>query len=264
MQQAGKTFANARHEPGPIIALVGSDGSGKSTVGAELLAWMRGRWPTALCHLGKQSGNTRRRIAHWPLIGRRIDSTVASKSEKARGPNGPGTLSALVVSLFLYRRLWRFRRMLALRRRGTVILADRFPQLGLPGGMDGINLYRVTPASGWIANALARRERRCFEWMTSHAPTLVIRLNVDPATAIARKPDHDPAALRAKIEDLGHLRFGAAPIVDLDATQPLAVVLAGAKQAISAALLAAEPETAEPEMSEPEMSEPDRARDPAG
>ncbi|MFT8563426.1 MAG: hypothetical protein ABF742_01810, partial [Acetobacter orientalis] len=36
----------------PVIALVGSDGSGKTTVGEALLAWMREQTPTQFCHLG--------------------------------------------------------------------------------------------------------------------------------------------------------------------------------------------------------------------
>jgi len=61
----------------------------------------------------------------------------------------------------------------------------------------------------------------------------VIRLKVDLATAIARKPDHRATSLETKINDLARLDFGGAPIVDIDATEPLDRVLDQARRAIA-------------------------------
>ena len=72
--------------------------------------------------------------------------------------------------------------------------------------------------------------------MEGFAPDLVLRLNVDLATALARKPDHRPSSLATKIEQVPLLTFGAAPIVDLDATRPLAEVIAQAQAAIAPVL----------------------------
>jgi len=66
----------------------------------------------------------------------------------------------------------------------------------------------------------------------------VIRLVVDFETALARKPDHRASSLKTKIADLALLRFGGAPIVDIDSTQPLERVLDQAKQAITDLLAA--------------------------
>ena len=72
-----------------------------------------------------------------------------------------------------------------------------------------------------------------FEWMTSLRPDLVIRLNVDLDTAHARKPDHRREALKRKIEITPQLKFGGAPIAEIDASQPLAAVLAAARTAVA-------------------------------
>ena len=72
--------------------------------------------------------------------------------------------------------------------------------------------------------------------MEGYPPDIVIRLNVDLATAMARKPDHRPASLAAKIHDVPRLTFNGARIVDLDATQPLDGVIEQAKAAIAAVL----------------------------
>lgn len=217
----------------PLIALVGSDGSGKSTVGTALLAWMSAQRPTELCHLGKQTGNIGRVIARWPLVGHRFNRTLVRKADSAKDPRGPGNATALVIYLFSMRRVRRFRRMLALRRRGIAILTDRFPQAEVPGPMDGLGLSLATPRNAFV-RYLAERERRHYASMAAHRPDLIIRLTVDLATAMARKPDHRAASLETKIADLARLGFAGAPIVDIDATRPLDDVLDRAKQAIAA------------------------------
>lgn len=214
----------------PLIAIVGSDGSGKSTVGEALLAWLRESRPSELHHLGKQTGNIGRAIARWPIVGQRLDKTIVKKSGGARDAKGPGAFTASIIYLFSMRRVRRFKRMLDDRRRGITILADRFPQTAVPGPMDGLGLAKAT--SGGFPAFLARRERRHYEWMEAYRPTLVIRLNVDLATALARKPDHRPSSLKTKIEDVPRLTFNGAPIVDLDSTRPLDEVIEQAKAAI--------------------------------
>ena len=68
--------------------------------------------------------------------------------------------------------------------------------------------------------------------MEAYRPTLVLRLNVDLATALARKPDHRPSSLKTKVEDVPRLTFNGASIVDLDSAEPLDIVIADAKAAI--------------------------------
>ncbi|WP_454887591.1 nucleoside triphosphate hydrolase [Sphingomonas oryzagri] len=218
-----------------MIAIVGSDGSGKSTVGKELLAWLKEFGPAELCHLGKQSGNLGRAIGRLPLVGGRMERRIGDKVREAGEASGPGVLAALAIYAFTLRRLRRFRRMLHLRRRGVIILADRFPQMALPGAIDGPGFAKVRADRG-LAKRLAAIERRQFTWMTSHRPDLVVRLNVDVDTAMARKPDHRRSSLANKIADIPRLRFTDAPIVDIDATLPVDEVVSQAKAAIAAVL----------------------------
>ncbi|MEG3089445.1 nucleoside triphosphate hydrolase [Sphingomonas sp. PB4P5] len=217
----------------PLIAIVGSDGSGKSTVGEALLAWMNQRQPTELHHLGKQTGNIGRTIARWPLIGGKLDKTIVKQSGGAKKGGGPTAFTATIIYAFSMRRVRRFKKMLAARARGVAILADRFPQTAVPGPMDGLGLAK---AGAGLPGRLARRERAHYEWMEQYRPDLVIRLNVDLPTALARKPDHRPSSLATKIADVPRLTFNGAKIVDLDSTQPLELVIEQAKAAISETL----------------------------
>jgi len=218
----------------PLIAVIGCDGSGKSTLTGALQDWMEQRQPTVTCHLGKQSGNVGRALARLPFVGRRIGKSIHARSRAAHASKQPGLLAALVIYAFTLRRARRFSRMLRLRREGHAIIADRFPQVDCPATMDGLGL--ATAQRIGLVGLLAASERRLFEDMTAHAPDLVLRLNVSLSVAAARKPDHRFEALARKIADVPRLGFGASPIVELDADEPFEHVLSRAQAAITAAL----------------------------
>ena len=222
----------------PLIAIIGCDGSGKSTVSEEILNWVQGYGPAVAAHLGKQSGNIGRAIAQLPMIGSLLDKFIARKTDSTRAQREkktPGLLVALIIYAFSIRRLRRFKRMMAQRHQGLIIVTDRYPQLEFPGAYDGTGLS-VTAPGNWFVRWLARRERVLYEWMTSYRPDLVIRLNVDLDTACARKPDHRRELLRDKVAITPQLTFNGAPIVEIDSTQPLAQVLAEAKAAVAKTL----------------------------
>ncbi|GAB1235498.1 dTMP kinase [Ferrigenium sp. UT5] len=228
-------------EIGPLIAIVGCDGSGKSTVCEDILVLASTFGPATLAHLGKQSGNVGRAIAKWPIIGAWVDRTIVRKTDSARAQRdkkkNPGLLTALVISAFTLRRLRRFKRMLAQRRQGMIIIADRYPQLDIPGAADG-TVLSVNAESNGLVRWLARRELAAYEWMTHYRPDLVIRLNVDLDVACARKPDHRRELLSEKMKTLPLLKFNGAPIVDVDANQPLVEVLSTARAAVTHTLTA--------------------------
>lgn len=220
----------------PLIAIIGCDGSGKSTVSEELLNWVAGFGPVAAAHLGKQQGNMGRWFAGLPLVGGwfgRFIGKKASTVHKSRDKNkAPDLLPALVMYAFTLRRVRRFRRMMALRNRGLIIIADRYPQLDIPSASDGPDMSVDAQGSRFV-RWLAQREQAYFEWMTSYRPDMVIRLNVDLDTAFARKPDHPRETLKRKLEIIPRLTFGGAPIVEIDASQPLEVVTTAAKATVT-------------------------------
>lgn len=224
----------------PLIAIIGCDGSGKSTVSEEVLNFARLFGTAEAAHLGKQSGNIGRAIAKLPLIGGLLDQIIVKKTDKTRSERdkkSPGLLTALIIYAFSLRRLRRFKRMLEVRQQGFIIVTDRFPQLEFPGAYDGTGLS-ILADNGIIVGWLARRELKLYEWMTSYKPDLVIRLNVDLDTACARKPDHRRELLASKVAATPLLKFNGAPIVEIDSTQPLAQVLVEAKTAVTNTLTA--------------------------
>ncbi|MFT8720824.1 hypothetical protein [Acetobacter sp.] len=210
----------------PIIALIGSDGSGKSTLSADLTRILGHERPVMSCYLGLGSGDLGRRIGQLPLIGQYLERVLTKRAKTTRSPGEkiPGPLTALVVYGFSILRYLRFRRMQRARQQGYTIVTDRFPQVEIPGMCDGPGLSVARPGNRFVA-ALARRERALYEKMAEVWPSLVIRLDIDPETAHSRKPDHDLGLLKAKAETITRLRFGAAPIISVDARKSYNEVL---------------------------------------
>jgi thymidylate kinase len=225
----------------PLIAFVGCDGAGKSTVSDAIVLWMQESRITESYHLGIQSKSLGEALVKLPLVGKKIDRLIAANSPRGN-PNhdqegeGPTTIAAFAIFLLSLRRWHRYQKMMVLRRGGVAIVADRFPQIAvLKMKIDGPGL-----AAGKCRNAvvrfLVRREKALYTYMVSYRPDLVIRLNVDLETAFARKPDHRYESLALKIAQVPMLEYQGAPILDLDSSEPLEDVIAQAKQAISSRL----------------------------
>ena len=223
----------------PMIAIVGCDGSGKSTVNAQALAWVKKYSPAESAHLGKQGGNVGRALNNIPLIGKWIEKVQKTKGAKVHEAQKlkktPEFLPSFVMYLFAIRRLRRYKRMLALRQKGMVMITDRYPQLEFPQAIDGPGLD-VDATGSKLVCWMAKKEHKAFEWMTSYVPDVVIRLNVDIDTACARKPDHTRKSLIKKISIMPQLKFNGAPIVEIDTLQPLDDVVKNVQSAISKTL----------------------------
>lgn len=223
----------------PLIAVVGSDGSGKSTLSADLLAHIQTSQPAESGYLGLGSGEQGRRIGRWPIIGPPLHRFLDGIADRLRDPEAPipGRLAARYALRKSKKRRAKFEQLLVRRRAGVTIVTDRYPQIEVPGLHDGpILAGRAT--SPRLA-AMQAEERALYAEMAAYLPTLVIRLHIDVDTVMARKPDHVRALIERKVETVPLLAFNGAPIIDLDATMPYAEELRLAKAAVDRALAAA-------------------------
>lgn len=183
--------------PVRVIAIVGCDGSGKSTLTASLVNELAARMPTEHIYLGQSSGRIGEWISQLPVIGapfgRYLRSKAAHVHEKPSTP--PGNITARVIYLLSCWRAYKFRKMLCKSQQGFLLITDRYPQVEVPGfRFDGPQLAKTTGGNGWI-KMLRQRELKLYQWMASYLPVLLIRLGIDEQTAFARKPDHQLAAL---------------------------------------------------------------------
>ena len=217
-----------------VFAVVGCDGTGKTTLTADLLAELCKKAPAKRRYLGLVSGETGDKIKRLPFIGARLENNLHNKANRALDMEKklPGTGTAIIMYLLTLLRTVRLLRVMGLSRRGVQVIADRYPQAEIPGfHYDGPGLT-VNRTDNWLVHKLAVAEQRLYEWMAEQKPTLVIRLNIDADTAHARKPDHDIAELHDKITALSRLNFNGAQICEIDARSPYPQVLEAALQAI--------------------------------
>lgn len=224
----------------PLIAIIGADGSGKSTLAADLVADFARERRAEHIYLGLGSGPLGQRIAAWPLLGPLLSRFLNKKADRTRDPKDriPGPATALVVYFFSLRRKARFDAMMAARRRGIMVLTDRYPQIEVPGFYDGPGLSAARAESAFV-RWLAAREAVLYAEMAAELPTLVLRLNIDADTALARKPEHDRALVEQKVAITPRLHFSGAPIAEIDATMDYAAEKALARSLIDQALAAA-------------------------
>jgi hypothetical protein len=204
---------------------------------SDLRAWLAQVRPAEKFYLGLRSAEIGNSIKRWPIIGTRFEAYLARKGAQARNKRSkiPGLPTALVIYLLSRIRRRRFDRMLAQRRNRVLAITDRYPQTEVPGFYDGPGLSAAR-AKGAAVQWLARRELEMYEQMAAYVPDLVIRLNIDLPTALARRPEDKPIALEAKIAVTPLLRFNGAAIVDLSSLDAYEEVLAQAKRAIHARL----------------------------
>ena len=233
-------FARTREGHTPltgVFAVVGCDGTGKTRLTADLLASLREKGSAKRRYLGLVSGETGDKIKSLPFVGIRLEHNLHSKANRALDMEKklPGTGTAIIMYLLTLVRTVRLLRIMRLSRRGVEVLADRYPQAEIPGfHYDGPGLT-VSRTDNWLVHKLAVREQKLYEWMAEQKPTLVIRLNIDAATAHARKPDHDIAELVDKISVVSRLNFNGARVCEIDACIPYPEVLEAALQAINQA-----------------------------
>lgn len=218
-----------------MIAVIGCDGSGKSTLTNDLLEHYIKEQKTELIYLGQSSGSIGNWITSLPIIGKPLGSYLKSKAKKAHGKEkkSPDIATVVVIYCLSLWRLHKFRKMLAKANSGTFIITDRYPQSQVSGFyFDGTGLGVLNEQS-WLIKKLAAREQRLYQQMASYIPTLLIRLNIDAKTAYDRKPDHKFKMLEEKVRVTPTLDFNGADILELDAKASYEQVLATALNVIN-------------------------------
>jgi thymidylate kinase len=116
------------------------------------------------------------------------------------------------------------RKALRLSQNGTIVLADRYPQAEAKGTYDGPSRLDIE-GLGMLGRLLQSYEHSVYKKLMSTQPDLVIKLIAPVEVALERKPDHDPDSIAAKVELTRNIKFGGAPIVEIDAAKPLNEVL---------------------------------------
>lgn len=239
---------------GIIVALIGADGSGKSTLVRELTRWLS--WKADVLPLYLGSGSGRASLLRRPL---RVYRVLRSRGLAANGswqveaklagaPTPVGPAARQPALRFRWARqvwygLWAWtiyrekRSRLGQARRargqGRIVICDRYPQSQVMGFNDGPLLSTWLEQRHWIPRALARRESAVYRAATHCPPDLVIKLVAPTEVAWRRKPERSMEALERRVEAVRALRFPPhTRVVEIDAAQPLDRVLLEAKASV--------------------------------
>jgi hypothetical protein len=220
---------------GRVVAVIGVDGSGKSTIVARIRAWLGQEIDVVPIYFG--TGDGRPSLVLWPfklmvplvtlLLGTKRKGASHGKSDRVPGLLYSVLLMVWATAVAIEKRL----KLSAARRganRGLIVLADRYPQNQMFDFNDGPLLGPPALVPGW----LRRFESSSYVLARRLPPDLVIKLVVTPETAARREPDMDPAIIRQRIAALQHLNFPGARVVCVDAEQPLTEVLRVVKREI--------------------------------
>jgi hypothetical protein len=237
---------------GRLVAVLGVDGSGKSTVMEETARWLAPVVDVMPAYLG---GGKRTTSPLRHLL-RLVHRTCKRIRQPKPGPHAhPGQRivteegGGLVRHL---RQLWFVLWALTLASaraksvarawqsvdRGMLVVADRFPQMQVAGLHDGPLLAPWREHRSRALRAAARREERLHRQTTARPPDLVIVLSASLAVVSARRQTSDPALLRRKAEIVDTLVFPPETRVErLDADRPLDEVLADVRRVVWDAVL---------------------------
>ena len=213
---------------GVIIAVLGPDGAGKSTLTRSLRSWLAVKLDVVPIYFGSGQGPSA--VYRWPLqLARRLverpahTPAPASPRTAFTDSNAGGRLlrtlglALWAVTLSCEKR-GKLRRAVRARNRGMIVLCDRFPQNEILGFNDGPLLATRAATGSWLWRALARFERRPYAAAALNPPDLIIKLRVSPEVAVARKPEMTLAETSRRLAAVRALRFApATEVVEIDA-----------------------------------------------
>jgi thymidylate kinase len=215
---------------GTVIALLGGDGSGKSTCTQELAAWLGGDLDVMTAHLGRPP-----RSLLTLFVGGLLKIWRRFKVEPEDPRAFPGYLQC-VRELCTARD--RHRLYLAARRfalAGGIALCERYP---MPQNYElagpRLDPYAERLSRNVLGRWLMRREHRYYQDIL--APDVLIVLRIDPEVAVRRKTTEPAEYVRARNISISSADWSASGAHFVDAGRPLADVIADLKAIIWAEL----------------------------
>jgi thymidylate kinase len=209
---------------GTVIALDGTDGSGKSTAAKALRTWIGSAFTTLHAHFGRPprslvtlATGLLLKVSRWIGV-----PGVDGHLELAR------CLATARDRFLLYRRVRRY------AARGGVAICERYPnngnrELAGPSTAQGVAAGIDTGLARWMR----RLEARYYERIA--APDVLLVLCVDPETAVRRKTNEPEAYVRARAQLMARAAWDPRAQL-IDAGRPFTEVLADLQRRVWEAL----------------------------
>ena len=227
---------------GAMIAILGGDGSGKSTAVDGLYNWLSKDFETATIHMGKPAWSwTTKTIRGLLKIGSSIGLYPGASSSRETlnqktliSPGYPQLLRQICIARDRYRTYVKARRLAA---KGGLVIIDRFPlpQIQIMDGPQAERLFSQALVGSQADNLLdSHRSRPIFRFLSQLeegyyrqilSPELMIVLRVDPEIAVQRKTDENAAAVRERSTEIWEINWDHTEAQIVDASKSKSEVL---------------------------------------
>jgi thymidylate kinase len=204
---------------GLIVAVVGGDGSGKSTAVEGLAGFLEPYFAVHRCHLGKPPRRGVSRMVGTPLrVLRNRGLLPSSRIPHSASHTGFPGYGFMVWNLLVARdRATEYTRVRRLAGRGHIVVCDRFPLEGI-GAMDGPRLQNI-PGVGERPLACRLRDLEAGFYARILPPDVVMVLRVPPSVAVERRPEQDAGFVARRASDIWEGDFNRPNVHVVDATE---------------------------------------------
>jgi len=219
---------------GKIIAFIGVDGCGKSTVSDEINKWLGRKFECKKFYMGSGDGKKNFFANFVSLLNKRLkklSNETQQKNEKIEVISFKKEpikyvkryVRALVIYSVARGNRKKIIKMHRYRLNGGISVLDRYPQLEHENMNDGLKLRKYSKVlNSRFIMRLAQKEEKLMQIVNEIYPDIVFRLNISPEVSMARKPEehHDINPLRQKVMAVKSLRFEGSKMIEVDAEQP--------------------------------------------
>lgn len=219
-----RTFRKRTVSGGMMIAIIGGDGSGKTTAVNELRLKLSEEFDVLRVHMGKPSWSLLtilvrgavkigRSLGFYPFVKEGTEPSLDTNS-----PQFPGYPWLIREVCTARDRYLEYKRARCFASNGGLVICDRFPlpQIRI---MDGAQVERVTSGikSNRFLKFLAALEDHYYRQIS--LPDLLIALRVNPEICVQRKTDEPPESVRSRSEEIWNLDWKETPAHVIDASR---------------------------------------------
>ena len=219
---------------GVVIAVIGADGSGKSTVTESIKNTFQEKLDIYKIYFGRGDGKVsmgRKLLLSGKFLVRSKEDYRAANSRKGSAIKKEGFVWGLYkcTEAFFVAREKRINMKLMqnAKEKGALVICDRYPQNQFMGYNDGPLLHDFLSSKNLLFRTVAKMESEIYAQAEIQAPDVLFKLVADAEVVERRKPgETSPERLKTKINGINQLKLNnKCRVITINATKPLNEVL---------------------------------------